>query len=175
MITDYTGILYLLWAVGKSLLPICGLFLIYHWWYECAERGEHEGIVFGILCMIPLCLPANLITLPDEYYARKAAARARHSTGHVRTSTLAEIRARNAKPEVVHVHHYPKAKPQPTPTRIYSSPSSSSSRSDEIDLHPTRRIRGSDRSSGSEWKAVMNMESGKFDMVHRDGYSYPQQ
>ena len=170
VLTDHTGIFFLIWEVGKCLLPILGLFLLYHAWYEWAERRELEGFILGALCLFPLLVPDNAIKLPDEYYARKAAARARHSTSRIVPAPVHH----EVEQQVVHVHHYEKAKPQPAVTRRYSAPSSSSSRSDEIDLHPTRRIRGSDRSSGSDWKAVMDLETGNFNMVHRDGYSYPQ-
>ena len=167
--TDHTGIFFLIWEVSKCLLPILGLFLLYHAWYEWAERRELEGFILGALCLFPLLVPDNAIKLPDEYYARKAAARARRMP-----RSYTPPAQRKVETEVVHVHHYEKAKPKPTVTRR-SAPRSSYNRSDAIDLHPTRRIGASDSSSYPEWKAVMNMGTGKFDMVHRDGYSYPQQ
>lgn len=51
----------------------------------------------------------------------------------------------------------------PARSRGYSSSSGSSS-------WPTRR----DDDDRQEWTPVMNMGTGKFDMVHRDGYSIPQ-
>ena len=51
----------------------------------------------------------------------------------------------------------------PARSRSYSSSSGSSS-------WPTRR----DDDDRQEWTPVMNMGTGKFDMVHRDGYSIPQ-
>ena len=169
--TDHTGILFLVWEVGKCLLPILGLFLLYHSWYEWAERRDLEGVVIGALCLVPLVLPSQLVKLPDEYYVRKAAARARHSqVPYVATPAAPE-------PEVVHVHHYAKARPvrsEPS-TMTWHRKRSSSSRSDRIDMNPVRRIQGSDRSSQPSLRPVMNMQTGKFDMVSSDGYSIPQQ
>ena len=138
---------------------------------EWAERRELEGFILGALCLFPLLVPDNAIKLPDEYYDRKAAARARHSQAtYVLTPAAPE-------PEVVHVHHYPKAKPvrsEPSTSTVYRQ-RSSSSRSDRIDMNPVRRIRGSDRSSQPSMRPVMNMQTGKFGMVSSDGYSMPQQ
>lgn len=55
--------------------------------------------------------------------------------------------------------------------RSYPSYSSSYSSSSGSSSWPTRRDDDDDR---QEWTPVMNMGTGKFDMVHRDGYSIPQ-
>ena len=59
--TDHTGIFFLIWEVGKCLLPILRLFLLYHAWYEWAERREFGGFILGALCLFPLLVPDNAI------------------------------------------------------------------------------------------------------------------
>jgi hypothetical protein len=189
MITDVTGgylciLLYTLrFAVGMVALVT---FLL------CLQENRRDDTFYVSIIVITVCslIPSDLLVLPPKEEPRNAgfpvqpriptgpykpaadvlARRERNRKRDAYLKRQEEIREAKANDPAWQEYYRQLAAAQraaQSRSRSYRSYSSSSGSSS----WPTRR---DDDDRRQEWTPVMNLSTGQFDMVHRDGYSYSQ-